>query len=268
MAKKYTNLYYKFSDPLLDKKDTKEKGFISNFIEEGTLGSSCWFKNLKSNTSESTYGKYIPNVMKYITLLHNKCLRGDTDSCDIVLNSVLSTVKTCPGIRRVIKNSIIVKSPCDIAIDIDSAGEWMWKTPDLRGLIELAEDHGPVQFGDPWTQPGSELFKNKRVIKFKFPLILHTDGEPFIFLQPQFHTDFPLEIVNGVIAPPSPNTFLNIVTFYELPEEGDTLSIHIKKGDVLCYLWGAKPFKLKKNKKGLEDTPFMTKFLGNYKEDR
>lgn len=264
MAKKYANLYYRFTDPLLDAKD---KDFISNFMEEGTLGSSCWFKNLATNTSEGLFGKYIPNMIKYISFLHNKCLRdGDQLACDHINSDALGTAKTCPGIRRVIKNSVLVKAPCDIAIDIYSDGSWMWKAPNNM-LIELGEDHGTGQFGLPWTRPGSQLFKNKRVLKFKLPLIVRTDGEPFIFLQPQFHTDFPFEIVNGVIAPPSPSTSLNIVTFFKVPEDGDTLSVHIKEGDVLCYLWGAKPFKLKKDKKGVENTPFMTKFLGSYKEN-
>jgi hypothetical protein len=261
MAKKFNTLYYKFTDPLFDK---KEDSFINEFMEEGSLQSSCWFKNLNSNISEGTIGKYIPSTVKFISYLQQKCLKEDQNACRIMEYRTLGTAKTCPGVKRVLKNSILVKAPCDIVIDIDSTGRWLWKTPDL-GFVELTEAHGPDQFGAPWEKPGSKLFQNKRVIKFKFPFIVRTK-EPFIYLQPQFHTDLPLGIVNGVIAPPTPSTFFNIVTIYTLPAEGDTLNISIKKGEVLCYLWGANPIKLKKDTKGVENVSRLSRFLNTYGE--
>jgi hypothetical protein len=240
MSKKYTILKYWFNE-----EDLKDRGLINLYFEnKGTKG-SCWFSSLKVNISESLIGKYIPSIREFISTIQKSCLGGDPTACEYLSFDSLATVKTCPGVRGILSNSIVVKAPCDISITINSEGEWLYKASDFR-LVELTEEHPTIQFGAPFNNKDSTLFKNKRIIKIKLPITISTDGDPYIHLHPQFHSDLPISVVNGVIETPyTEEVSLSIITFYTLPKSGSTLEIQINKGDALAYLWAPKPFKLK-----------------------
>jgi len=257
MSKKYTILKYWFEEEYL-----KDGELIDLYLEnKGTKG-SCWFSSLKLNISENLIGKYIPSMKRFIATLQKSCLGGDSKACEYINLDKLSTIKTCPGVRGIISNSIVVKAPCDILITVNSEGEWVYRVPDSR-LVQVAEEHPAMQFGAPFTNENSALFKNKRVIKFKLPIKISTDGTPYIHLQPQFHSDLPLSVVNGIIeGPHTKGAPLNIITLCTLPKRGSTLEIQINKGDALAYLWSPKPFKIKEGTSKDIKPRFHHKFIG------
>jgi hypothetical protein len=257
MSKKYTTLTYWFKD-----EDLRDRDLIDSYLDnKGTKG-SCWFSSLGVNISEGLIGKYIPSIREFITTMHKTCLDGDTKACENLNHEALATVKTCPGVRGIISNSIVVKAPCDISITINSEGEWLYRSADVR-LVEITEDHHALQFGAPFNTKNSALFKNKRVIKFKLPITISTDGPSYIHLQPQFHSDLPLSVVNGVIEEPytTEGAPLSIITLYTLPKRGSTLEIQISKGDALAYLWSPKPFKIKEGKPKALKPKLFYKFM-------
>jgi len=229
----------------------EDKEYLSKYLEEGSLRSSKWFRALPANTSASALGKYIPSMTKLISYVHKGCLVDKDPVFCNALGDNFATAKTCPGLKNILEECIIVKSPCDILITIDESGSWVYSTP-AESLIKLVEEHTSEQFGYPFQHEDLKLMENKRVIKFKLPIHLGTDGDAFIHLDPQMHDNrSPLSVVNGVISPPATKISpLNIITTYELPAKGSVTSINISRGDALAYLWGGKKIKLVP-KKGL-----------------
>ena len=266
---KKNKMYYSFKVKGLIEGSEEEKDLVSKFFDIKGTKSSKWFTSLPTNTSESLVGKYIssiPNLIKYIQKI---CLKekGKHSLCK-VLNSgrTFSTARTCPGVRSVLSNSIVVKSPCDIIITVDEAGNWVYTSASNK-LVTLTEDHGPEQFGAPFNSKDRSLFVDKRVIKINLPVQLATDNIPYIHLNPQFHSNTPpLEVITGVISGAyTRSASLNIITMYTLPPKGETLEIVINSGDVLAYLWSPEPLVLAQKKRKIElfDT-LHNKFIGSY----
>jgi hypothetical protein len=226
----------------------QEKEVIDSILDTRGTRSCSWYASLPSNISETIVGKYIPGVAKFLHYVHKKCLGGDTNLCGYVESgSGLATVKTCPGVRGVLSNSIVVRSPCDVNITISDNGGWVYNSSNLS-LLELTEDHPPEQFGAPFKgNKDRSLFSNNRVIKIKLPLLFATaNNTPYLYLDPQFHVDtVPLKVVLGQIDNyATKKAPLNIITMFKIPEKGETLDIHIKKGTVLAYLWFPNSYKL------------------------
>ena len=241
---KKTKLYYEFKDSTM----SAEKDYISNYLEESRPNSSSWFKDLHINISKQLVGKYIPSTHKLISYLHKGCLKGSPDHCS-ALDESFSTAKTCPGLKNILDNSILIKSPCDIVITIEDTGLWIHSAPG-EGMIEVREGHPPSQFGAPDNL--TTLFQNKKVIKFTIPLSISTEGEPVILLDPQLHPNrSDLTVVSGVLGYPATRGIdLSVITTFEIPEKGETLDINIKKGDILAYIWAAKPLVLEERRRG------------------
>ena len=235
---KKTKLYYEFKDSTM----SEENNYISNYLEESRPHSSSWFKGLPLNISEHLVGRYIPSMSKLISYLHKGCMKGSPEHCSD-LDGGFSTAKTCPGLKNILNNSVLIKSPCDIAITVEDTGLWMYSTPG-GGMVEVMEGHPPCQFGAPGNL--TTLFKNKRVVKFTLPIYLSTDGEPVIMLDPQLHPNRSgLTAVSGVLSYPATRGVpLSVITTFEVPEKGTTLDISIKKGDILAYIWAANPLIL------------------------
>jgi hypothetical protein len=246
MSNQPTNLYYKFTTPSIEENAEKE---VHRYLEEGSPRSSSWFSSLNLNTSKLLIGKYIPSMSKFIQHLQHNCLvRGDQEQCNLLeYDHSFSTAKTCPGLKTLLTDSILVKAPCDILITIKDTGEWVYKVPS-EGLITLSEDHGPEQFGYPFKEEDQKLFETRRIIKFSLPIQISTEGVSFIYLDPQLHSkNRELTVINGVIGGEATTRggTLNIITMYELPQKGSSISISIKKGSILAYLWASRPLKLK-----------------------
>jgi len=236
---KYNTIAYKIRDS--DMENLPEG--IGRWIEESTPYKSKWYSNMAVNISESILGKYIPSIHKVMSILKIGCIRGREEYCSILEYGTLATSKTCPGILNILRNCVLVKAPCDISITIDDTGEWRHRVPDSR-FIKLEDAHPPEQFGTPFNK-GAGLFDQDRVLKFSLPILL-TSEEPYIHLDPQFHSTRPLRVINGVIAGSSTKGApLNIITMFKIPDKGGILEIDISKGEVLAYLWSPSKIKLK-----------------------
>jgi len=255
--KKKIKLQYEFRSIGIERGQntrTSDPEGISRYLEESTPSKCPWHAGLLSNTSYMYLKKYEPSMYKYLLKLlkirtstnSGRDIEENTNNLDTqdvtsILSQSNTTAKTCSGILNVLNDSILVKAPCDIIITINDEGSWSYVTPSGSDYISLTEDHPPVQFTSPNKK--NDLFKNKRVIKFIFPITLRAK-EPYIHLDPQYHKATPLTVLSGAIV--TPNAPLNLISIFDIPPKGGSADIIIKKGDVLAYLWASKPLKLKK----------------------
>ena len=259
MAKK---LYYTFGS---EEFNGNREFLIDKYLENGKLSSSCWFTSLKSNTSEFLVGKYIPSIIKFIQYLQTKCIENtDSKYCEY-LNWHYATAKTCPGVRGFLQNSIIVKSPADIMITINSDGSWVYKSAE-SSLIKITDDHPSIQYGYPFEERGSELFKHKAALKLTMPIFIGTNSISYSILDPQYHNKrIPFTVAQGEISGRSTKvTPLNVIALVDIPEEGSE-TYYIKEGDVLAYIWASSTLKLEYNNAlSPYSSNFRTKFLNSY----
>ena len=109
--------------------------------------------------------------------------------------------------------------------------------------ISITEDHLSAQFET--LEGDNNIFDGRVVVKFKIPITVRTENEvPWVFLQPQYHNNMDLQVVNGVVS--GENTLqqsLNIITLVTTPRE-EAFDIIIRKGDVLAYMWFPSPTQL------------------------
>jgi hypothetical protein len=256
MSKKVI-MHYSFIDIL--NKDYS----IQDYLESTSPSRSCWFSNMPVNISKFVIGKYIPSIRKFIHHCHTEYFKGDPNILDMMDNTSLATVRTCPGVRGILEGALLVKSPCDVSITINDLGGWACKVA-APSLISVIEGHGPEQFQVLDGPECSKILNGKRIVKFCLPINLDPLGNTYIHLDPVFHSKIPLKVVPGVIKEDTP---LNIITVFEIPRYGETLEVDIKKGDVIAYLWAEKGFELKEVKllRSKVSSTFLTQGLGGSK---
>ena len=261
--KKNNTLKYTFTKDRF-KGGSKEWGKM--FLEKSSPGSSCWFKNLPSNISKNVLGVYIPKIEKFIQTLLIKGHKGPEgrENLNKVLqfNNSFTTAKTCPGIRGILKHSILIKSPCDIRVCFNNkTKEWnFFNTGAEDELIEIVEEHSAAQFYTIEEGSTSNLFKGKRVIKFKFPIALKAE-EPYIMLGASYHSALPFQVVNGVIEGASLDYVpLSVIGLIDSDTSEEFTNIVINKGDAIAYLWSSSPLRLEYSD-SLENTNVLARVI-------
>jgi hypothetical protein len=239
--KNNNTLYYSLL-PEVQLNDKKEEKF---FLEESNRQSSCWFKNLPIFINKAS------TLIDYFNILHNKeaaTIPGET-------------AKVCPAIQSVLDNSILIKTPADIAITIDSTGSYSWEVSSNR-MIYL-EEHILEQVGS-----GKDtIFKNNVILKLCYRAVISSGGRyPYIFLQPHYHNKLPISIVNGIVPPSYSKNWvdLNIIMLLEVPKEGVETHI-IKSGAVIAYLWAPQKLKLRNTEYSSIPPSIRRRFLGGVK---
>lgn len=198
---------------------------IEKYLEVGNKKNNCWWKSLKHNT------KFFEVFNKHAHQFFNKIPSDENDG-------VYRSAKICPAIGDGLLNkSIIVKSPCDILINVQSDGGYYYEIPDERFLN--ISSHSADQF---WTSENN-IFQDYYNFKFELPIQVSTNGLPFMFLDPLYHNlQTPFRVVNGVIeGKHTKSQPLNINTLIHIQEEK---TLFIKAGDVLAYLWTPESCKL------------------------
>jgi hypothetical protein len=256
--KNNNKLYYMFTDEELH---SKSKDYLPQFIQGPSITSSCWFSSMPANVSKYLTGKNFKSTNKLMSYLAKKMSRGDTHAGDLFEYRSYSTIKVCPAVQEVLKTSHLILAPCDIHISIFKDGTWVSKVPDGR-LLSILGDHPREQLTPLDTV--HDLFKGRTVIKFKLPIIIGVDNDaPWIFLQPHYHNNIPIEVLNGVVSGKySKDQELNIITLVDISKE-ENYTIDIKKGEVLAYLWSPTPLKLEK-RDSLNGIVFRSKFTRGY----
>ena len=157
-----------------------------------------------------------------------------------------STIKTCPAFVDILKNSFSIFSPCDIAIEIHKetkSSRWVTRTKYINVLQHnLVEQMGQ---NNPFSEKGLHC-------KIDLPFVFKS-SEPInlFFTQPMYHSISDLTVIPGSIElNKKMGLQLNLNTFisnqhieYDTGTE-KTKIIHIKKGDILAYLYYGKHVKI------------------------
>jgi len=216
---------------------------LEDYIEESTRSKSCWFKALPSNISYWLYGKVIPSIRGLISTINREAKYNQEEYAVSWQGTgdTLVTAKFCPGIHSILDTSLLIKAPAEVHITVFRDGTWTANSAEA-GLIKVAEDHPVSQVLTPSTR--TNIFKDRVFIKFKLPVHL-SSNQTYVFLQPQYHNNYKVEVMNGVIHPPhSQQHYLNIIGAITPDPEKD-YDIRINKGDILAYLWAPTKLRLK-----------------------
>ena len=208
---------------------------IDNYLELGNKADNTWWKTLPSLIG------FFKNHVEYFTNSYNKL--KETGNIEAYRNEITpATAKLCPAIGKgLLDKTLLVKTPCDIAINIDS-GYMSWKTPDTD-LLDI-QSHSQEQLYSVEDNP----FEGYMNIKIRLPVYIRTNGLPYIYLEPQYHKqpNYPLKVVNGVIEGKyTKGQRLNINTILQIPTSSRTIVIPAKT--VLGYIWFPEKVKLKHN---------------------
>jgi hypothetical protein len=224
-------------------KDSVKNCSLEDFIEESTRSKSCWFKALPSNISFYLYGKVIPSIRGLISNINHRVKYQQEEYASYWQKSgnTLVTAKFCPGIHSILDTSLLIKAPADMHITVFRDGTWLANSAD-SSLVQIVEDHPVSQVLTPSTR--TNIFKDRVFIKFKLPVHL-SSNQTYVFLQPQYHNNYKVEVMNGVIHPPhSQQHYLSVIGAITYNPDKD-YDIRINKGDVLAYLWSPNKLKLK-----------------------
>jgi hypothetical protein len=226
-------LYYYFCDERFNNIDDRES-LLEEMISPISSSKSKWFESFPVIRGGF---KSVPKLLNFIK--ENVLSKGQSDSfeSEILDNNSYTTIRACPGIKLLFKNSFLVKCPCDVHIRFDEKLHTFISTCSDPQLC-ITSCHVP----DQYKTPKHSLFQNKHNIKFELPICLQTDSTA-IFLQPTYHEDVPFEVLPGVVQMKEFN--LNINTMFNF-DKGDYF---IKKGTPLCYIYFDKPYELKYTKK-------------------
>jgi len=216
--------------------------FIPSILTTSGAKSSCWFSQLPVNISESLVGRYIPSLKKFIeVLVHNKRNGGFEEHAAYHDGGVLSTAKTCPGIKSVLDKSVVISCPTEIYITMNTDGSFDAIAAD-NTAVKVHEEHPrsqytPLNAGDKDTDV--DIFKGYTVVKITLPVDIGTaGGETLLLLPPQFHSANKLldTVIGEIKLPPGDLVPLSVIYMVKIPTE-EAYTIHIKKGESLGYLY-------------------------------
>ena len=230
---------FKFSLENLTKED------ISIFLERASPKSSTWHKSLPYYYT-SVAKNYISHWKNYFYSLKNNVISSNDIDQEFFSGKLgkSATVKKCPGVLGVMTKSFIVKSPCEIYIQILDNEIASVHCSDTR-LANIVS-HSDFEF----KTDKSSVFKNKKSIKISLPVKLKTKL-PYLFLNPSYHTNSNLEVLPGVIEDPY-NDYMSLIV-HTLVDVSVNKDIIIKPGDPIAYMWLPKLTKLVYNNKILDN---------------
>ena len=221
MLKKKSKLLYRFQDESRNTKDIAEE-LIKGILVKVTPTSSCWWSKMKARV-DSYKDEHERIKHQQIAFLNGSNIEPDTSS--------RATVKTCPGILGLFKQTYLIKSPTEIIITINKDGGYYYNISD-NSIINI-QSHSKEQF----YQEDNTFFKDKISIKFLIGLNIKTTDFKYMFTDPTYHNNsgcfVPMGIVNDKYGK---NQELNIITLIDVPKDEETRTIIIKEGDVIAYL--------------------------------
>jgi len=238
--------------------------FLNSIVENNSPGSSNWFKSLRIFVNSEA-----KNIVDYIRGYKIKYQSGQINSKqyqDIVAGAASSlTVRQCPGIKELMNRSLIIKSPCDILIEIDNnqLRENLGNSPiDVNiadpTMINIVSHH-PSQWHSPIDK--HNVMKNKLNVKFVFPVNMYSEkNKPWIFTNPAYHHNSQLDVLpGGIFGSYTRGQGLIINTVYNIKDNEDKTLIKINQGDPIAYMVFPEKMKIKRTEKTLFGL-FRTKF--------
>jgi len=249
---KKDNFDWCWNDNQINSTDLKANKDLSielfdKMMEPATPAACPWFKSLPVFFREKHDIKRIWEIHKELILNPPK---GPEDVPPFIPGN--KSARSCPAINSFLKQSYILKFPCDIAVTINSDGQW--QASETRQDLMVLEGH-------PAEQYQSGIFENKVNIKFCYPIRITTDNIPWGFYQPIYHEEQPFTVTPGIVDGKwTKSQELNINTVFNKPEKGQVDHYHFKTGDAFAYIRFEK--RLTPN-----FIPYDTKYWKNYWTD-
>ena len=223
------------------------KEMIKQILVKASPSSSCWWSKLKSRVGESK------DVFEEKTKEQVLRLTGRTSPV-----KEGPTAKTCTGILNLLHKSYLVKSPVDLVLTLDSYANYEWSLSSAD--ILKVSHHDSSQY---WSEDNT-FFDKKVCFKLQIKVRLKTNGFGYMLVAPYYHNNFDVSVPLGYVSEVyAKSEALSIFIFIDVPPEGETKSIVIKKGDVIAYLIPDVKSSLAHEQKrfiaGMLDTSFSLK---------
>ena len=193
---------------------------IKQVLVKASPSTSCWWSKLKNRVGESK------DIFEQKAKEQGLRLKGTASPL-----KEGPTAKTCTGILNLLNKSYLVKSPADIVLTVDSQGaaQWDFSSENLLSIIP----HDSDQY---WSEDNT-FFDKKACFKLRIQVRLKTSGFGYMLVDPYYHNNFDVSVPLGYVSELyAKSEELNIFLFIDLPPEGETKSVVIKKGDVIAYL--------------------------------
>lgn len=242
MFNKRNKVYYtinKFKN--LDEVTSEE--WLNLWTDYPSMKSCEWFKSMPQKVGKKTK---LNHAQAAILSLRQKLNPFDNHSHN--------TVRACPGIKNVLMNSMLIKSPCDIDVAItDEIGEYGTGLPlgndgkkPYAAMLYFSDDRLRESINmhptSQWTSEKSNILKGYINLKINTGIKLHCKNNDPIFIQPTFHNPAAPWIVIPGAFDSSNRTSVSLIFNVFIKE--DTKPFSIKAGDALFYVYFNTPIKL------------------------
>jgi len=239
-----------------DNKDTEElnsdpKKYIGLFLQSRGRSGCPWYNSL------STLTRGVTNIKNYYSSIKYRYWNSGMAPGELTdgLRPVESTAKSCPAIQHILDTSIMVMCPVDVHISINKDGDFLWNAASTS-LLNITS-HPKRQY----ESDVDNVFRDCVNLKFELPLLLNSNYDTYMFLQPQYHWRAPYNVLNGTVS--RAETLcqqLNVNTFWHI-NPNKQMDYFIPAGTPLAYIWFNNKHKLEYDC-SLQQRDFLLKFAG------
>jgi len=218
------------------------------FLSPCRPNTSSWFKNLSVGFTNKLNPK---EILKHAMHWKSQTI-AKTDG-------YRPTMKTCIGVTGLFRNTILLKAPQDITINIIEGNQVVSEM--LKPTIFKIDSHDMMQYVPGKPGPDQDRWSKYIHLKISYPFVAKST-HPVMFTQPFWHTDSPLIIPPGGLFGTMQNHFeLNLNAFI-ISDGSEHQIINIKQGDILGYLVFPYPVSLKYDTKIKSDVGITHLFNG------
>lgn len=221
--------------------------YFKMWVDYPATKSSSWLKRMPPNYNLTTHeGKadVNANFARVTSDYIDTCIASNLPYQDTHVQQ--STIKGCPSIVELLKQSIVVKAPMDIHVcvshhvgDPEPVVHIHSADLDFKFTQEESGTHKQIQF----TCKNSDLFKDMVNLKLDCGIAIHMHKDVTLsFMQPIFHNHpVPWQVIPGIFTDPL-NGYANLIFNSFLPI--NTEDFIIKKGTALFYATFSKKVEL------------------------
>ena len=148
------------------------------------------------------------------------------------------TIKTCPGVSELLKNSLVATFPTDAVISYNKSRATILSTSNSPHDPFDVEVHPLDQ---TLLQNGGNILDGRIALKINFPFLFSTQSR-YTFLNPSWHSNVPWKVMSGVVNPSTSVPVTNPNIFLDLPlPESDSpehlMHLEVKQGDPIAYIY-------------------------------
>lgn len=207
---------------------------------------SSWFKNLSVGFASKLNPK---EIIKYAMEWKSKTLSK--------IESYRPTMKTCIGVTGLFRNTILLKAPQDITINIIEGNQVVSEM--IKPSIFKIDSHEMMQYVPGNPGPEQNRWSKYVHLKISYPFVAKST-HPVIFAQPFWHIESPLIVAPGGLFGTMEKHFeLNLNAFI-ISDGSEHQIVNIKQGDILAYLVFPYPVSLKYDTKIKSDVTLTHMF--------